>query len=89
MNELKTDMDNLRHMLGADERYRKSQWGFRNHFCAGKSDIASMERLVAAGYVVNCGDKFGNTYYRATTAGCKVLGFGNAAIKRAECGDSK
>ena len=48
---LDKDIDNLKHMLGADSRYKKRDWGFRNRFCAGGDDVASMKRLESNGLV--------------------------------------
>lgn len=78
------DLDNLRHMLGAEpERPRKS-WGFRNYFCAGDSDVPSMERLVVAGWALNRGARDGSTYYSATRAGCVAVGMRTKEIDRME-----
>lgn len=80
------DLHRLRHMLGATEDKPKSKWGYRNHYVAGGGGeaVKSMERLIAAGYVVQ-GRRSGTTscFYHATEAGCKALGFSKAAIARA------
>ena len=80
------DLDNLRHMVGAVSNVPKKQWGYRNHFAAGESDVPSMEKLRKAGFVVR-GRKFhiGETdyYYHATLNGCKAIGLSKAATKRA------
>lgn len=77
----------LRHTLGAGAEKPKSKHGYRNYFCAnvGSSDDKSLEEMVAAGLAekgrsINGGK---SVYYRATVAGCKVIGLSKAAIKRA------
>ncbi len=79
MNELEAAMQCLQHMLGADSRYPKRQWGFRNYFDAGGKDQRSMDLLLEAGYVL----RGRANYYHATIKGCRLLGFGKPAIKRA------
>lgn len=68
----------LQHMLGADERYKKKQWGFRNHYCSvghgeEHSMLLDMEKkgLVYRGRKVDEGYQF----FRATTEGAKAIGF--------------
>ncbi len=69
------DIDNLRHMLGADSRYKHSQWGFRNRFLAAPGpQIASMERLVALGLVDRGREHDDGCCYRATEAGARIVG---------------
>lgn len=67
------DLDNLRHMLGVSESNRR---GYRNYFVAGGGDVASMERLLACGFVVR-----NETYrlssdpcYHATIEGARAVG---------------
>lgn len=48
-------------MLGVSERSRR---GYRNYFVAGGDDVASMERLREAGFVVK------NERYRLSSAPC-------------------
>lgn len=55
------DLDNVRHMLGVSDECRR---GYRNYFIAGGSDVASMERLREAGFVVR------NEHYRASADPC-------------------
>ena len=78
--------DHLRHMLGVSN-HKKSQWGFRNHFCAGIAsdhyqDMLVMEKLgwVTAGQKIN---RETSQYFHATIAGCLQVGLHKAAIKRA------
>jgi hypothetical protein len=75
MNEEITgyDLDNLIHMLGVSGRCKN---GYRNYFIAGGDDIASMERLRAAGFVAkNEGyTGSGDPCYHATLAGAKKIG---------------
>jgi hypothetical protein len=43
----------LQHMLGADARYKKNQWGFRNHFAASPNskDCVEFEKMEEIGLV--------------------------------------
>lgn len=76
------DLDNLRHMLGCEpERARKS-WGFRNCFVAGESDVPSMERLAAAGFVVKGRLVNQDQSYHATREGCRAAGMTQREIER-------
>lgn len=81
-----SDLDKLRHMLGADpQRYKPSQWGFRNYFACGgpgPNELA-MRRLEAAGFVKQGRPYMESFYFVATEEGCKALGFNRAQIKRA------
>ena len=80
------DMEMLRRMLGADERYSPSSWGFRNHYTVtpDTANHASMERLRAAGYTKTSGIAEGGViYYHATLEGCDALGFTKAQKQRA------
>lgn len=83
----KSDMDNLRHMLGAvPRRYPKHKWGWRNYFLAARTGEVheSMQRLVSAGLAEQGADMSSTgVYYHATTAGCEAVGMSKAAIKRA------
>lgn len=67
------DLDNLRHMLGVSDRCRR---GYRNYFVAGGDDVASMERLRAAGFVVR-NEQYGlsdDSCYHATIEGARAVG---------------
>ena len=67
----------LRHMLGADSRYMKKQWGFRNHYCAGDegcSDRVELEKLEKDGLVTS-GQRFGYKTFWATKEGAIAIGF--------------
>lgn len=67
------DLDNLRHMLGVSERQPR---GYRNYFVAGGSDVQSMERLRAAGFVVK-NERYtlsDNPCYHATSEGARAVG---------------
>lgn len=79
------DLDNLRHMLGADpQRYKPRQWGFRNYFaCGGGEQEESMRRLEAAGFVQQGRPFGGSFYFHATEEGCRAVGMNAAQIKRA------
>lgn len=67
------DLDNLRHMLGISERCRK---GYRNYFVAGPSDVASLERLKNAGFVVKNDQHISSLgpCYHATLEGARAVG---------------
>jgi hypothetical protein len=68
------DMENLRHTLGIGPHIKKRQWGYRNHFAPGGTDIQSMERLEEAG-LVRKGRVYEDThYYHATEVGCIAAG---------------
>jgi hypothetical protein len=67
------DLDNLRHMLGVSERCRS---GYRNYFVAGVSDVPSMERLRAAGFVMK-NERYAasaDPCYHATDEGARAVG---------------
>ncbi len=77
------DMDNLRHMLGIGSHIKKRQWGYRNHFAPGVSDVQSMERLESAG-LVRKGQLYQDShFYHATEAGCVAAGLKPVQIKKA------
>ena len=80
-------LDLLRHTLGAGRERRKSQHGYRNRFCAGvgSPDYAEFRAMEAAGFAqagpaINDGT---SRYFRATVAGCELIGLSKAATKRA------
>lgn len=78
------DMRKLRHMLGATDQYKPSQYGFRNYYAtSGGASTEAMERLVAAGLATKGGSSPSMTYYHATLKGCEFIGFTKAQIKRA------
>lgn len=66
----------LTHMLGADSRYKKRQWGFRNHFVAspGHHDFKALESLEAK-ELVKRGTILKSTVFWATKAGAIAIGF--------------
>lgn len=78
-------IDLLKHMLGAGQTIPKKRHGYRNYFC---TTIASTNHdimlamkdagLVSQGRAIN-----GMRYFHATESGCKVIGLGKSAIKRA------
>ena len=84
MKPLDTDMDNLRHMLGARSDQKKRNWGYRNHYAPGSSlDVQSMERLELAGLVERGKPYYEAHFYHATEKGCAALGFSPTQTKRA------
>jgi hypothetical protein len=84
-----SDMDNLRHMLGARSDNRKRDWGYRNHYCTSPGGDAydSMVRLEAAGLVKKGRVGVVNVFFHATEAGCRAIGFDDKQTKRAVYGD--
>ena len=79
-------MDNLRHMAGADQRYSRAMWGFRNHFCAGGEDMMSMLRMERLGLVIRGKKMQDLQFFHATEAGLKLIGFDSKQIEKALSG---
>lgn len=77
------DLDNLRHMLGADHHIPRKNWGYRNHFAAGPTQMAEMERLVAQGLAEQGGRSTGVVFYHATESGMDAINLPPAAKRRA------
>jgi len=84
----KKQNEDLRHMLGVVSNVKKSNWGYRNYYCAGvgSQDEASFTQLVEAGLatrgrVINEGD---SVYFHATEAGMDAIGLTLAQKKRAK-----
>lgn len=66
------DLDNLRHMLGVE----RVPGGYRNYYVAGGDDVASMERLREAGFVVK-NERYrlsDDPCYHATLEGARAIG---------------
>jgi hypothetical protein len=79
-----SDVQKLRHMLGATDQYEPRDYGFRNYYATGGgAAMEAMERLVAAGLATKGGSSSAMTYYHATVKGCELIGFTKAQIKRA------
>jgi hypothetical protein len=78
------DLLKLKRMLGATIDIARKNWGYRNHFAAGGSDIIIMEKLLDAGLVYK-GRKYNDTnyFYHATIAGCEAIGLTKTETKRA------
>ena len=79
----------LQHMLGADDRYKKKQWGFRNHFCAGEGhtdlpDLFEMENLG----LVKSGSTMGGLTFWATKKGALEIGFKPYQLKHVRLASS-
>ena len=68
----------LQHMLGAGSRYKKKQWGFRNHYCASDNaecpDRVVLEEMESLG-LVRSGERLGSKMFWATKAGAIGIGF--------------
>jgi tRNA A37 N6-isopentenylltransferase MiaA len=64
-------------MLGADSRYKKKQWGFRNHFCAsvGTADDIELKEMEKLGLVKHRQYDKNQVYYFATKKGAVQIGF--------------
>ena len=70
----------LKHTLGADSRYTKKEWGFRNHYCVsvGTPDHDLLQDLESKGYMVMGRSTYAgenSRFYRATRKACELLGF--------------
>lgn len=86
MNQLTdTQRKLLQHTLGARPDQNKRNYGYRNHFLAsaGSKDFAEFIAMESAGLVESGPMTNGHQYFRATVEGCKAIGLGKAAIKRA------
>ena len=74
-------------MLGADERYLKKEWGFRNHYCASScSENEDLKHLIImdkAGLVTS-GKRMDHTTFWATKEGALFIGFNKSQLVRAE-----
>ena len=68
----------LQHMLGADSRYKKKMWGFRNHFAAtpGTKDCIELEEMEKLGLVTS-GIRGQYKVFWATKKGAIEIGFKN------------
>jgi len=79
-----SDLDTLRHSLGAESHYKRSQWGFRNRYCGTTEAVT---RLVSAGLMKPIGTpnelSGGDQFYIVTEAGCDAVGLTAAQKKRA------
>jgi len=68
----------LRHMLGADIRYKKNQWGFRNRYCCSENpscpDRLELEKMEIDG-LVKSGERMGLKIFWATKLGATAIGF--------------
>lgn len=76
----------LRHMLGAEPgRYRKNEWGFRNHYAAspGGSDYAELKTLETEGLVTQGRVSETLVFFHATEMGCRAIGMVKKQIERA------
>lgn len=85
--ELTTQQEKkLRHMLGAEPgRYRKNQWGFRNHYAASNNSQAytELKEMELIGLVSEGGASDSMVFFHATEAGCKSIGLTKSQIDRA------
>lgn len=84
MNIREEDVNNLRHMVGADAKQRDR--GYRNYYGTNRDD-PEMARLVEQGLAVfshaSHPDIGGMVYFKATRLGCLVAGLNEAQTKRA------
>ncbi len=77
----------LQHMLGADGRYPKNRWGFRNHFCASNNpeckDRLDLEALEKEGFVKS-GERLDFKTFWATRKGALAIGFKPYQLRNTE-----
>ena len=77
----------LQHMLGADSRYLKKDWGFRNRFCAAENkddqDRLELEKMQLDGLVKSC-DRIGSKTFWATKKGAESIGFKAYQIRKTD-----
>lgn len=78
-----SDLDKLRHMLGARSDVEARNWGYRNSYAAGRASEPAMRRLESAGFVRQGAAFLESFYFHATEEGCKAVGMNKAQIKRA------
>jgi len=73
----------LKHMLGADSRYKKSEWGFRNHFTVsqGREEFSALILMKDEGLVVG-GKRFDEHVFWATEKGARHIGFNTKMVNR-------
>jgi len=73
----------LQHTLGADSRYKKNQWGFRNHYCseAGCTDHDELLAMEKIG-LLKSGERFGSITFWATRKGAEAIGFKPYQIRK-------
>ena len=80
----------LQHMLGADSRYKKKQWGFRNHYCASGNedcpDRIELEKMETDGLVKSSG-QFGYKTFHATKKGAESIGFKPYQLRKTSLAD--
>jgi hypothetical protein len=74
----------LQHMLGADDRYKKNQWGFRNHYCAtfGTPDDIELSEMEKNGLVKSGNRIEDRVFYFATKAGAEAIGFKKYQLRK-------
>ena len=66
----------LQHMLGADSRYLKKHWGFRNHFCTSINSVDYLPlKDLEDKRMVKSGTRFDYEAFWATEKGAKAIGF--------------
>ena len=78
MDLTKKQTNLLKHMLGADDRYMKKDWGYRNHYCTSDNkeckDRLELEKMEVAGLVTS-GEMISKKFFWATKAGAVAIGF--------------
>lgn len=86
MNITENQRKLLQHMLGADSRYLKKDWGFRNHFSPDSNpnheDRRDLMAMTWDGLV-----KSSNTHslvFWATRKGALAIGFKDYQLKKAK-----
>lgn len=82
----------LQHMLGADSRYLKKQWGYRNRFCAGvgHQDDEHLQEMEKIGLVRSRPFNDGrDRMYFATKAGALAIGFKPYQLRKTDLAPAK
>lgn len=79
------EIELMRHALGIYGCTKRSNWGFRNHFCAdsGTQDDLILQSLARRGFVrCNARPRTGMNFYQCTVAGCSAAGLGKTKSKK-------
>lgn len=75
----------LQHTLGAEKRYPKKTWGFRNYYLAADCDKKLLDELVSDGFMWKGAEAAawlgGGAYYHATQKGMRAAGLSVRRIK--------
>lgn len=90
MDEEKKEEELLRHILGADNRYSKRNWGFRNRFCthANDPDFTELQKMERKNLVKSYNKPADSIFptmvvFSATKKGALEIGFKSYQLKKA------